>query len=674
MASQSHCVLDASEITQAVQDLNHSVTLIAGKTTVVRLYVKATSGPSVTVRGVIAARRSPAEPALTIASVNTVTLDPTRPHSLAACRGDAGLSLNFVLPSWLTAEGPLSVTAVNVVDAVSGIPLPLTGPAGPTVWFKAGPPLRLRVLGVRYRYGSPATVRTPREKDYQALESWLRRAYPVAEVISTRGVVDALVPPDFEAVHVNAQLAALRALDMSAGGDQRTHYYGMVADSGFFLRGAASGVPRLPDPTTVASGPCGSRDFGWDFDGAFGDWYGAHELGHTLGRRHPGFCTESHDDLLNYPFKNGQLGDETHAFVGFDVGDAALGLPMTALPGERWHDVMTYCDCQWLSSYTYEGIRRRLLAEDALVSGTGPGTTGIGTGPDHEYGYGYGYGSEPTPMVPSAPPLTAAVMAGYGGSGGRPDNRRPTRVATRVTSTGPGRRAMAGPGPEGAPEQQLVSVVGTVNLTRGEGSIRFVNPVERPAVLPGPPAGQPAPYDAADGVAGDAANGAAGGEQEPTAVLRILQGGGTPPREIQVPVKLSSEPEPGADRTGLIDVVTPAGPAPEAVELVVDGRVLDTFRPGGSPPALRAARLAGVEEGMLGMDLEFDREPEPDLSYSAQVSADGGRTWQTLGVGLKEPTVQLDRGQFRPGDDVRLRITTTNGFSSTAAETALFSD
>ncbi|MFJ9718768.1 hypothetical protein ACIRPQ_22975 [Streptomyces sp. NPDC101213] len=638
MTSQSHCVLDAAEITQAVQDLNHSVTLIAGKTTVVRLYLRGTSGPAVSVRGAIAVRRSPAEPADTITSVNAITLDPARPHDLAACRGDAGLSLNFLLPSRLTAEGPLSITAVNVVDAVGASPLPLTGPAGPTVWFKAGPPLRLRVLGVRYPFGSPATVRAPREKDYQALVSWLGRAYPVAEVISTRAVVDAVVPPEFGYEDVNAQLAALRALDMSAGGDQRTHYYGMVADSGFFMRGAASGVPALPDPTTVASGPTGPADFGWDFDGAYGDWYGAHELGHTLGRRHPGFCGESHDDLLNYPFKNGQLGDETHAFAGFDVGDAALGLPMRALPGERWHDVMTYCAFQWPSSYTYEGVRRRLLAEDALVSGTGPV-------------------SEPVPAAPPAPLFDAAVVAGLHG-GGRPDDRYPTRTVTRVTSTGPGTREAAGPGPEGAPEQ-LVSVVGTVNLTRHEGSIRFVNPVDRPAVLPGPPAGRAAPPEAADG------------GQVPTAVLRILQSGGSPPREVQVPVKLTSEPEPGADRTGLIDVVTPSGPAPEAVELVVDGQVMDTFRPGGSPPALRAARHAGADDGMLGMTLEFDRDPGPDLSYSAQVSVDGGRTWQTLGVGLKEPVVQLDRGQFPPGNDIRLRITTTNGFSSTAAETTL---
>ncbi|MEU1212490.1 hypothetical protein ABZ424_08535 [Streptomyces sp. NPDC005790] len=63
--------------------------------------------------------------------------------------------------------------------------------------------------------------------------------------------------------------------------------------------------------------------------------------------------------------------------------------------------------------------------------------------------------------------------------------------------------------------------------------------------------------------------------------------------------------------------------------------MMDTFRPGGSPPALRAVRSAGAEDGMLGRALGFDQDPETDLSHSAQLSADGGRTWQIPGVGLE---------------------------------------
>ncbi|MFF9162146.1 hypothetical protein ACF081_18010 [Streptomyces longwoodensis] len=629
MSTQLHAVLDATEITQAVQDLGHSVTLIAHKTTVVRLYVSGTSGPAAQVRGVIAVRRSDAGPATTVASVNAITLDPAHSPDLATRRGDADLSLNFLLPAGLTTEGESTISAVRVVDAVSGTPLPLTGPAGPTVRFQAGPPLRVRILGIRYAYGTPPTVRAPRDLDYRALISWLTRAYPVPEVISTQAVVDASAAPDFTSDDVNAQLAALRALDMSAGGDQHTHYYGMVADSGFFMRGSAAGIPA-----TVASGPTGPATFGWDFDGVYGDWYGGHELGHTFGRKHPGFCTESPDDLLQFPFQHGQLGDATHAFVGFDVGDPALNLPMRAIPGEQWHDVMTYCDRQWISSYTYEGIRQRLLAEDALLAGTGPAAG---------------------PAVVPEPPRVAVGSAGPGGSGGRPDDRYPTRRATVVTPPRANSDAEAGPGPDG-PSEAYVSVVGTVNLTQRNGGIRYVNPVEPHAAPPSDPAS-----------AGPAPDGAEG----PTAVLRIVQSGGAPPEEVTVPVRLSSEPDPGTDRTGLIDAVAPAGTAPEAIELVLDGQVVDTFRPAGPPPTLRSARHSGTEDGALGMALEFDANPEPGQTYSAQVSSDGGRTWHTVGVGLKDPTVQLDRHLLRHSTDVRLRITTTNGFSSTTAETSV---
>ena len=64
--------------------------------------------------------------------------------------------------------------------------------------------------------------------------------------------------------------------------------------------------------------------------------------------------------------------DPVYSFCGFDTGDPAHGLPIRALPGTTWHDVMTYCNSQWLSSFTYTGIRNRLLLEDALPAGAVP--------------------------------------------------------------------------------------------------------------------------------------------------------------------------------------------------------------------------------------------------------------------------------------------------------------
>ena len=192
-------------------------------------------------------------------------------------------------------------------------------------------------------------------------------------MIWSTAVVDSNTAAPFTSDDTNAQLAALRTLDMAAGGDRRTHYYGMVADGGFFMRGSAAGIPATADPSVVASGPTGvpSGSFGWDTDGTYGDWYGGHELGHTFGRMHPGFCGETHDDT-SYPYIAGQLADDDAGCVGYDVGDPWLGLGRTALPGTQWHDIMTYCPSEWLSDYTYRGIMTRLATEDGLAAGAGP--------------------------------------------------------------------------------------------------------------------------------------------------------------------------------------------------------------------------------------------------------------------------------------------------------------
>src|SRR6266568_34436 len=61
--------LDGMEGTQSIQDLSQSVPLVAGKRTVVRLYLSYFSSPGVTVWGEIALRRAPSDPLVTIPSL-----------------------------------------------------------------------------------------------------------------------------------------------------------------------------------------------------------------------------------------------------------------------------------------------------------------------------------------------------------------------------------------------------------------------------------------------------------------------------------------------------------------------------------------------------------------------------------------------------------------------------
>jgi hypothetical protein len=106
---------------------------------------------------------------------------------------------------------------------------------------------------------------------------------------------------------------------------------------------------------------------------------------------------------------------------------------MVAMPGTDWHDVMTYCNRQWLSAYTYEGIRARLAAEDAMSAG-------------------------PLPPPGSGP-----------GGAGRPDARYPDE-------------GMIDQGPK--TRHNLIHVAATVNLTARQGKIKYVHPLTQGEATP----------------------------------------------------------------------------------------------------------------------------------------------------------------------------------------------
>jgi hypothetical protein len=434
--SDSVLLVEALEVTQAIQDLAHSIPLLAGKRTVVRVALGVADGGSVTVRGEIAVRKSVDEVPFVIASDNVVVVNPAETGNLPLKREDAARTLNFVLPD--ATEGPLHVELVAVEDSVSGTPIGFGGPTRAVVWFHASPPMRLRVIGFRYQQDGVSHVPTPR--DFAWLRSWVGRAYPAGVLAVTTGMTDATAAVEFGCGDINAQLAAIRVLDMDAGGDERTHYYGLVSDGGFFMRGCAA-VPSNPAPDAVGSGPTGPGTWGWDFDGSYGDWYGGHELGHTYGRRHPGFCGETANDLDNYPFADGQLANGNDSFVGFDVGDPANALPMRALPGTQWHDVMTYCNFQWLSAYTYLGIRRRLADEDALgpAGDGGAGPMPGGGRPDARFP---GVRAAEAPVARASPTRSRpAATAGRPGRRWRRDLRARRSRWTAGSSAGPMRCA-----------------------------------------------------------------------------------------------------------------------------------------------------------------------------------------------------------------------------------------
>ena len=232
---------------------------------------------------------------------------------------------------------------------------------------------------------------SPDAVHFAYLRSYLQRAYPVSAIEWSQIVVDADFAPPFDntfpspsmtAALANAQLVALRSREVDvvtqpgellvAGFDPRTHYYGLVCDNGGrnFMVGMTMLQNGQAGPDLPGSGPAGVPLGGYmgDIDASFADWYGAHEIGHSFGRRHPGFPPDQQASAdPAFPFPHGQISTDDERYVGFDVGDPSLGLPMAALPGTVYHDIMTYSPRQWLSAYTYESIRARLLREAGVA-------------------------------------------------------------------------------------------------------------------------------------------------------------------------------------------------------------------------------------------------------------------------------------------------------------------
>ena len=50
------------------------------------------------------------------------------------------------------------------------------------------------------------------------------------------------------------------------------------------------------------------------------------------------------------------------------------------------------------------------------------------------------------------------------------------------------------------------------------------------------------------------------------------------------------------------------------------------------------------------------------------MSVDGGATWQTVGFGLTEPQVRIDRTVLGDAETVKVRVTATTGFTSVSTE------
>jgi len=222
-----------------------------------------------------------------------------------------------------------------------------------------------------------------------------------------------------------------------------------------------------------------------------------------------------------------------------------------------------------------------------------------------------------------------------------------------------------------------IHVVATMNLTRATGHIQHVTPV---------PALPPNQRVLASGRSRRAA--ASSSAAMPQAALRLIGGRDRILGEYAAGIIPDACLNPGDDVTGMVDAFLPAGEAAR-LELVLNGQVIDTFaasgtaRPVSNIRAERLRRRAERTAEAVEADPVISWSPaggrraaragarETGPRYTVQVSVDGGETWQTVGYGLRDPRVTLDREILGDAETVRVRITSTTGFRSASTEKEL---
>jgi hypothetical protein len=441
----------ASEVTQGIQDDKQSVTLLSGKPAIVRVYFSYSgSQPLSNWHGEVTLSDPATGDTIDLNSIRpvAVSLRPSTPADIEEQRLSLSSGLTFKIPSDWTTRTQIVIGGLKSFAGRNAAPVSCDNCNAwtQTIAFAPAPKLSVVLVGLRYSFNG--TPFFPRDIDYKYAASYMARLYPAGAVDVETRTVDWNPAPviggansTFNCDHANVAVSQVRTLDLSAGGNPLAHYYGMVFDGGdnvsdhsLWMGGCAAVIPTAPNTSAVASGPTGTHmppGTDWSRLPTYGDWYAAHELGHTFGRVHVGTTCSDIPVDPTYPYtvpKRGEISDSQHTFVGFDIGDQDLDILPTILAGSSTFDAMTYCNNEWISDYNYLGILDRIRAEST-----------------------------------AAP---AAMIA-------------QTRGAGTAAEAGPG--AIPAPPSIGEPQAPLISITGVVNFTRNTASIDAIDPVRAPA-------------------------------------------------------------------------------------------------------------------------------------------------------------------------------------------------
>lgn len=318
--AQLRMTVHAVEVTQSIQPVGSSWTpiLVQGRDAIARVYL-------------MGDQRNFFEPQVRVgvyhgsALVRTLTTDamavPTEftPVSYVS-------SWNVRIPGELVVPGMALLVEADPQGIVplaagsqprhpaSGVPMPMD--------VRAVPPFYLRMVPVQQASGTTGTI-----GDRAAFVDPLVRMFPVHQYdVDQRAVYTTSSSTDTGGGW-STILREMAALQLADGSDR--YYYGVVKRTA----GGITGIGYLGYPAAL----------GWDQQPGAAQTL-AHELGHNFGRYHAPCGMPAGVDPA-FPTVNAWLD-----WHGLDVRTESV------LEPSRYRDLMSYCDPEWITWYTYRGI------------------------------------------------------------------------------------------------------------------------------------------------------------------------------------------------------------------------------------------------------------------------------------------------------------------------------
>jgi len=332
-------ILDGFYLTQAIQKMDGSVPLVAGRDALLRVFVRASEANTVqpTVRV-----RIYDGPTL----LQTLTLNaPEGTVRTTLSEGTLNSTWNSVIQGGNVRTAMRIVADVDPTGALAeadetdnswprnGTPQSMTVNTAPTFTVRFVP-VTIGALTGNVTVGNmdQFLVSTRRMMPINTVQSDVRAPFTSSATVLQSG------DGNNQWSTVLNEMNALRTADGAPG---TTHYYGVVKVG--YSSGVA-GYGYVP----------GRAAMGWDYLPS-GDGVAVHEWGHNFGRPHTNCGGPASPDLA-YPYAGGTIGN-----YGWNSSNGSLIAPSAT-------DVMGYCNNQWTSDWTWIRVMNARAASGSVAT------------------------------------------------------------------------------------------------------------------------------------------------------------------------------------------------------------------------------------------------------------------------------------------------------------------